>query len=148
MANHVKKHGMSNTSTYRSWHMMLQRCYNKNNPSFIYYGERGITVDEKWRSFENFYKDMGDRPEGTSIDRIDVNGNYCKNNCKWSSLYEQAKNKRKFKNCNSNVTGVHFYEKHNKWIAYITRNKKRKHLGYFLNFDDAVKARKIAEINC
>ena len=78
--------------------MMLQRCTNSNRDNYKHYGGRGITVCDRWLKFENFYADMGDRPEGTSIDRIDVNGNYEPRNCKWSTHKEQCINRRSSKN--------------------------------------------------
>lgn len=73
---------------------MIKRCYHTNSNRYKYYGARGITVCDSWKdSFDNFYEDMGKRPSKEySIDRIDVNGNYCKDNCKWSDKYEQINN--------------------------------------------------------
>lgn len=87
-------HGLSKTHAYRSWACMLQRCTNSKNTHFKYYGGRGITVCESWKSFENFYSDMGDRPEGMSLDRIDSNKGYYADNCRWSTNKEQQRNRR------------------------------------------------------
>ena len=88
-------HGMEGTRTYRSWDGMLQRCHNPRNPRYPDYGGRGITVCERWCSFANFYADMGERPEGTSIDRIDNDGNYELGNCRWATASEQQRNQRR-----------------------------------------------------
>jgi hypothetical protein len=81
--------------TYRSWHAMRQRCENKNTIAYPDYGGRGIRVCPEWKSFEVFLKDMGERPEGKTLDRIRVNENYGPGNCRWSTRREQAVNKRK-----------------------------------------------------
>jgi len=91
-----RKHGLYKSSTYKSWSSMIGRCTNKNNSSFNDYGARGIRVCQQWLSdFRFFLKDMGKRPDGTSLDRIDVDGNYEPNNCRWATAKEQANNKRK-----------------------------------------------------
>lgn len=89
------KHGFFGTPIYNIWTHMIARCYNKLNDSYEMYGARGITVCDHWReSFMNFYSDMGDRPTSKhSIDRIDVNGNYCKENCRWATQKQQCNNK-------------------------------------------------------
>ena len=87
-------HGMSNTGVYRSWSGMLARCLDKSASHFTDYGGRGISVCERWLSLNNFFLDMGHRPKGHSIDRIDNNGNYEPSNCKWSNVDSQARNKR------------------------------------------------------
>lgn len=89
------KHGKSRTYIYYAWSQMKDRCYRSNNKAYKSYGGRGITVCDRWLgSFENFYEDMGDRPSNEhSLDRINVNGNYCKENCKWSTRKEQSLNK-------------------------------------------------------
>lgn len=89
-----RKHGMSFSPEYYSWNHMMMRCTNKNHHAWKDYGGRGITVCERWKSFENFYEDMGERPIGKSIDRIDNDGNYEPKNCKWSTQKEQVGNRR------------------------------------------------------
>ena len=90
----LTKHGMCGTGTYNSWTAMKCRC---SNPSNKYYYGRGIVVCERWNKFENFYADMGDRPEGASIDRINNDGNYEPNNCRWATHSQQMKNRRSWK---------------------------------------------------
>ena len=88
-----KSHGMSRTPIYGIWRSMLTRCYNPNFKFFNYYGGRGIGVCKRWQKFENFYADMGDRPEGKSLDRINNSKGYSPKNCKWSDAKEQSRNR-------------------------------------------------------
>jgi hypothetical protein len=89
------KHGMVNSSTYKSWCMMLTRCNNPNYNQYKDYGGRGISVCARWSgSFQSFLEDMGERPRGTSIDRKDNDGNYEPSNCCWATSEQQAQNRR------------------------------------------------------
>jgi predicted small secreted protein/transposase len=183
----IKTHGMKGTSIYTSWQHMKSRCNNKNNKNYLLYGGRGITYDENWENFENFYKDMGDTWfEKATLDRIDCDGNYCKENCRWITIQEQQNNKRvnvlvtiygetlnlsqvskKYNihyqtivnrynnglrdeklislinksNKQSKVKGVTWDKKMKKWVTRINTKTIHKHLGSFLNEDDAIKAR-------
>lgn len=90
-------HGMSRTALYRTWVGIRSRCTDKNNPQYRYYGEAGVSVCERWDSFENFFHDMGKKPSPShSIDRWpDPSGNYEPGNCRWATVIEQNRNKRK-----------------------------------------------------
>jgi hypothetical protein len=87
-------HGMTNSVEYKTWQGMHQRCGNPKDKDYRHYGARGITVCERWGSFQNFYEDMGDKPDGLSIDRIDNDAGYSLDNCRWATPVTQANNKR------------------------------------------------------
>jgi hypothetical protein len=88
-------HGMEGTPTYRSWDAMKQRCTNLNNPHYADYGGRGISVCDRWlNSFKAFLEDMGEKPDGLTLDRIDNDGDYTPANCRWATYSEQNLNKR------------------------------------------------------
>ena len=84
----------SPSPTYRTWGGMVQRCTNPKTPEWKYYGGRGVTVCERWLKFENFLADMGERPEGLTLDRRKNDGGYSKDNCRWSTHSEQMQNTR------------------------------------------------------
>lgn len=92
------KHGHgkdgNRSRTYQSWAAMLKRCRNPEDPGFSNYGARGIAVCDRWAEFENFLADMGERPSRTSIERLDVNGNYEISNCSWATDLQQGRNRR------------------------------------------------------
>lgn len=102
LSKSMRKHGHTTldgkprtTPEYRAWHGMRQRCKNKNSPRYSYYGQRGITVCERWDSFQNFLSDMGPNPSRKhSLERMDTNGNYEPSNCKWGTSLEQSNNRR------------------------------------------------------
>lgn len=89
-----KKHGMTEHYLYRTWISMRSRCNDKNKDSYKHYGARGIKVCKRWDDFTLFLQDMGDRPKGTTLDRIDNDGDYEPNNCRWASKEVQTFNRR------------------------------------------------------
>lgn len=91
-------HGLHDSETYSIWQTMIQRVSNPNNTAFKYYGGRGISVCSRWLNFKNFLEDMGLRPERLELDRIDPNGDYTKNNCRWVTHKENMNNRRCSKN--------------------------------------------------
>lgn len=94
---YAKTHGLSKHPLYSTWATMKQRCYNPNTYKFNHYGGRGIQVCEAWlNSFEIFLKDMGERPEGATLNRINNDGDYHPDNCEWSSYSDQNRNRRKY----------------------------------------------------
>ena len=114
--------GGKNTSEYGIWREMRQRCNNPASVSYARYGGRGITVCVEWdNSFIQFLSDMGQRPSGMSLERIDNDGNYCKSNCKWATRVEQANNTR-----------------NNVWIAYAGYNMTLSQWARFLGVSDSV----------
>jgi hypothetical protein len=118
----ITTHGKSRTPEYRTWVKIWQRCTNKNSSAYPDYGGRGISVCPRWEVFENFLEDMGRRPAGMSIERIDVNGNYEPKNCRWATRKEQLNNTRRNKTVVLNGTTMGLTEA----IAELRRMAKRK----------------------
>ena len=104
-------------STYMSWYSMLQRCENSKNARYKNYGERGIKVCAKWHDFKAFLNDMGDRPAGLTLDRIDNDGDYTPSNCRWASGTVQNLNSRVSKRNTSGVKGVSWKKQIHRWVA-------------------------------
>jgi hypothetical protein len=91
------RHGhaaLNQTPTYHSWNSMKMRCVNRRSGGFTNYGARGISYDPRWESFDNFLADMGERPKGCQLNRIDNNGGYCKANCEWTTPLRNMNNRR------------------------------------------------------
>jgi len=91
---HARSNAGKPSPTYVSWQSMRTRCLNPNSADYHHYGGRGICVCPEWDSFEQFLADMGERPVGMTLDRREVNGNYCADNCRWATAVEQRHNQR------------------------------------------------------
>ena len=140
-------HGMTHTKEYEVWTAMKNRTKNPHKSTRRWYYDKGIKVSEDWVvSFENFYRDMGECPEGFSIDRINPDGNYCKENCRWANAQLQAMNRGLSRNNKSGVTGVSYDKKRGMWIAQLNAKGQNPYLGTYNTFEDAVEARKNAEV--
>lgn len=138
-----KSSSVTKLPEYSIWSGMKDRCYNDKNPKFLYYGARGIKVCDSWKnSFINFYKDIGPRPKGLSLERKDVNGDYCPDNCCWASSSHQKHNRRTIKSRVSAYRGVFPYNK--KWEAKISKDHCSYVLGYFDTEEIAAQAYNIA----
>lgn len=91
----AKRHGLYKTPTWNSWSGAKSRCTNTKDANYPNYGARGIKICKRWNKFENFVKDMGIRPKGLTLDRIDNNGNYKPDNCRWATYSMQNSNQRR-----------------------------------------------------
>ena len=136
---------MSRTRIYGAWKSMVGRCRNPNHSAYKNYGARGITVCDRWLEFEHFYSDMGDRPKGMSIDRLDNNGNYEPDNCRWATRKQQNLNKGLYRKNSSGLSGVS--RRWGKWCVAIKRDSVERHLGMTDDFFEACCMRKSAELN-
>lgn len=129
---------------YAIWVKMRQRCKNPNDPKFKDYGARGIKVCSEWDSFAQFFEDMGEKPDGLSIDRKDNDKGYSKENCKWSTPLEQANNRRPHKN-KTGFPGVRKERNSDRYAAVIWIDGRNKHLGMFGTPEEAHDAWKQAK---
>lgn len=138
---------LSSSKEFSSWYAMHQRCYGSMDEVYV---ESGRKVCDRWhgnpQGFFNFLEDMGHRPEGTTLERIDNNQGYTPENCKWETLGRQAFNRNKFKNNTTGKTGVYYRRDSCKWFAKISVKGRIISLGCFDTFEGAVKAREQAEI--
>jgi len=139
-------HGMSKNRAYRVWKDMRARCNNPNNTDFHLYGGRGISVCERWNDFSAFLCDMGERPDGMSIDRINVDGDYTPENCRWADAKTQANNKRNnvvVEYCGEKLTLQEWEEK-----TGIKRETIQYRLKAGWSLDDALNRRPAASSSC
>ena len=142
----IGNHNMTGTKEHNTWCGIRNRTNHRHKSTRRWYYDKGVKVCKSWlESFENFYQDMGDCPEGYTLDRIDPDGDYCKENCRWASYEMQSINKGSFRNNTSGVKGVTFDKKNGKWKAYIYSNNKMIYLGLHENLEDAKRVREDAE---
>lgn len=135
-----------NKRFYRIWSDMKSRCDNPKQTSYHHYGGRGIKYCKKWIDFCNFQEEMSEGyRENLTLDRIDPNGDYTRENCRWTDRSTQSYNRRKGCNNSSGKVGVNFEKHVRKWKASITVNKVYHFLGFFEDLGDAIKARRAAE---
>lgn len=143
--NTITKHGMYKSTTYSSYRHMLDRCYNKNFKQYHDYGGKGVFVCDRWlkpngKGFQNFLEDMGERPEGKTLNRIQRSSVYSKDTCEWASRSEQNFDKISGRKNTSGRVGVWWYEKVQRWVAEISINRKVK-TKRFKSFESASECR-------
>jgi len=142
-----KKHGLAGTRVYKIHFGMKDRCRNPESDAYMHYGGRGIYYDPRWESFEVFWEDMSEGySDHLELDRIDPNGNYCKENCRWAGRSLQCYNRRLDTNNTSGKSGVSFSTSTGKWHAYIDFEGRRINLKLHETFEEAVRVRELAEI--
>ena len=144
--------GVTKHPLYPTYKTMRSRCCNKSHRGYLDYGGRGIMVCDRWlepngAGFRNFLEDMGEKPsEKHSIDRIDVNGNYCKENCRWALPSLQSFNSRKRCTNTSGRTGLKWKKSRQAWEVYIRIDGKETYIGSSKSFEEAVRLREAAEM--
>lgn len=127
------KHNQSKSPIYGIWSQMFQRCYNPKDKRYKNYGSRGVEVCKRWWSFENFYSDMGDKPKGLILGRIDTSDDYKPSNCEWTTFSIQGRRR-------SGIKGYSWKKCAGKWVANIGVDYKTIHLGSFTEEEDAKQA--------
>lgn len=133
---------------YSNWKGMIGRCHNPNHSNYNNYGGRGIKVSDRWfTSIRYFIEDMGDKPSSKhSIERIDNNKGYYKDNCRWATSVEQSRNKRISQRNKSGVSGVSWSNERKKWVTSLVVRGERVFQKRFESKSDAIQARKDAEL--
>lgn len=144
--------GKTNTPEYSSFVSMHKRAGDlvvEGSKTKLQYYDQGIRVCERWSfspdGFKNFVQDLGQRPDGHTLERKDGSLGYTPENCIWETTGKQAFNRKVFSNSKSGCTGVVFDQSKNKWVAYINKEGKRTNLGTFEDKGSAVEARRLAE---
>jgi hypothetical protein len=151
------RHGMTDHPFKKVWDIMNQRVTNPKNPGYKNYGGRGITICERWASFMNFREDMlaTYRP-GLFLDRVDNDGPYARDNCRWATRLEQNANRRRgelwrvgskpYRNSATGLVGVGFDKRRGSWFSQIQVNRKRRRLGTFPTKEAAAEAYRMARL--
>jgi hypothetical protein len=124
------------------WRSMLRRCTNPKDAGYMNYGGRGITVCERWLVYGNFKADMGLKPKGLSLDRIDNDKGYSPENCRWADDYVRNRNQRTRKDNTSGVRGVQWNPSKKKWQVFVMDNGVKRQLYYGEDFQEACRIRK------
>lgn len=134
----IRSHGLYRTPENISYHNMKARCLNKNNQAYHNYGGRGITICDRWlESFMNFYEDMGKKPKGSSLDRIDNSKGYSKENCRWADKVTQALNTRV--RSTTGKSNIHYNKAG--YNVRFQRNNKNSYHGTYRTLKEAISVR-------